>query len=81
MNIERLLSPLSELLEDDAVGEALSADANPLEDSVTPQLVQDQVRLQFTSLKEQTDTPLRPESRICILKKKYYYSLYMNKIN
>ena len=51
MNIERLLSPLSELLEDDAVGEALSADANPLEDSVTPQLVQDQVRLQFTCLK------------------------------
>lgn len=46
------LSPLSELLEDDAVGESLSADANPLKNSITPQLVQNQVRLQFTCLKK-----------------------------
>ncbi len=45
-------SPLSELLEDDAVGEALSADANPLQDSVTPELVQNQVRVQFTRLRQ-----------------------------
>lgn len=34
------LSPLSELLEGDAVREALSADADALQDPVAPQLVQ-----------------------------------------
>jgi len=42
--------PLSELLEDDAVGEALSADTDALQHTVAPQLVQDQVGIQFTSL-------------------------------
>ena len=42
--------PLPELLEDDAVGEALSADPDPLQNPVTPELVQDQVGLQLTSL-------------------------------
>lgn len=42
---DKASSPLSELLEDDAVGEALSADADSLQDSVTSQLVQNQVRL------------------------------------
>lgn len=45
-------SPLSELLEDDAVGEPLSADADPLQDSIASQLIQDQVRLQFTCLQK-----------------------------
>ena len=44
--------PLSELLEDDAVGEALSADTDSLQDTVTSELVQNQVRVQFTSLWE-----------------------------
>lgn len=43
-------SPLSELLEDDAIGEALSADANSLQHTVAPQLIQNQVGIQFTSL-------------------------------
>jgi hypothetical protein len=42
--------PLSELLEDDAVGEALSADTDSLQNSITPQLVQNQMGLQLTSL-------------------------------
>ena len=46
--------PLPELLEDDAVGEALSADPDPLQDSVTPQLVQDQVGVQLTRLQRGT---------------------------
>lgn len=50
------MSPLSELLEDDAVGETLSADANPLKDAITLELVQNQVGVQFTSLKRK-----RPE--------------------
>lgn len=45
-------SPLSELLENDAIREALSADTNPLQDSITSQLVQNQVGLQFASLKD-----------------------------
>ena len=47
-------SPLSELLEDNAVGEALSADPDSLQDSVTPELVQDQVRVQLTCLQRVT---------------------------
>lgn len=43
-NIYSSESPLSELLENDAIGETLSADTNSLKDSVTPQLVQNQVR-------------------------------------
>lgn len=45
-------SPLSELLEDDAVGEALPADTDPLQHPVAPELVQDQVGVQFTSLRK-----------------------------
>lgn len=46
-----ILLPLSELLEDDAIGEALSADTDPLQDTIAPQLIQNQVGVQFTSLK------------------------------
>ena len=42
--------PLSELLEEDAVGEALSTDPDALQDSVTPQLLQDQLGLQLPCL-------------------------------
>lgn len=42
--------PLSELLEHDAVGEALPADADPFQNSITPQLVQNQMRLQLPGL-------------------------------
>lgn len=45
-------SPLSELLEDDAVWKTLSAYADPLQDAVTPQLIQDQVGVQFTGLQQ-----------------------------
>ena len=44
-------TPLSELLEWDAVREALSADTDPLQDSITPQLVQHQVGGQLTGLR------------------------------
>lgn len=44
--------PLSELLEHNAVGEALPADADPFQDAVTSQLIQNQMRLHLTSLKE-----------------------------
>lgn len=43
-------SPLAELLEEDAVGEALAADTDTLEDPVTAELVQHQAWLQFPSL-------------------------------
>lgn len=43
-------SPLPEFLEEDAVGEALAADADTLEDPVTAELVQHQAWLQFPSL-------------------------------
>lgn len=42
--------PLSELLEDNSVGEALSADPDSLQHTITLQLIQDQVRIQFTCL-------------------------------
>lgn len=42
--------PLSELLEDNTVGETLSADTDTLKHTITPQLVQDKVGVQFTSL-------------------------------
>lgn len=45
--------PLSELLEHDTVGEALPADANPFQNSITSQLVQNQMRLQFAGLTEE----------------------------
>lgn len=45
-------SPLSELLENDAIREALSADTDPLQDSITSQLIQNQVRLQLAGLKD-----------------------------
>ena len=34
-----ILLPLSELLEDDAIREALSADTDPLQDTIAPQLI------------------------------------------
>lgn len=43
--------PLSELLEDDAVGESLSADTDSLQHTVTPELIQNQVRVQLTRLR------------------------------
>lgn len=48
-------SPLPELLEDHAVGEALAADPNALKNPVAAQLVQHQVGIQFASLKEEAD--------------------------
>lgn len=47
------VSPLSELLEDNAVGKALSADTNPFQHSIAPQLIQNQVGVQFASLQEE----------------------------
>ena len=46
--------PLPELLEDDAVGEALSADTDSLQHTIAPQLVQNQVRVQLTRLSSDT---------------------------
>lgn len=48
-----LNAPLSEFLEGDTVREALSTDADPLQNSITPQLVQHQGRGQLPSLTEQ----------------------------
>lgn len=45
-------TPLPELLEWYAVREALSADTDPLQNSITPQLVQNQVGGQLTGLIE-----------------------------
>lgn len=44
-------SPLPELLEEDAVGEALATDADALQDAVTAQLVQHQLGLQLPRLR------------------------------
>jgi hypothetical protein len=43
-------SPLPELLEQDAVGEALAADADSLQDAIAAQLVQNQPWLQLPGL-------------------------------
>jgi len=43
-------TPLSELLEWDAVREALSADPDPLQYTITPQLIQNQMRTQLPCL-------------------------------
>lgn len=45
-------TPLSEFLEGDAVREALSADTDPFQNPITPQLVQNQMGSQFTRLGE-----------------------------
>jgi len=45
--------PLSELLENDTVGKSLSADTDSLQHPVTSQLVQNQVGVQFTSLRRE----------------------------
>lgn len=50
-----LNTPLSELLEGDAIREALSTDADPFQNSITPQLVQDEVRRQLPRLREQEE--------------------------
>lgn len=55
-------SPLPEFLEEDAVGEALAADADTLEDPVTAELVQHQAWLQFPSLQGQWWPPGAPQS-------------------
>lgn len=44
-------SPLPELLEEDAVGEALATDADALQDTITAQLVQHQLGLQLPRLR------------------------------
>lgn len=44
--------PLSELLEDNAVWKALSAYTNPLQHTITPQLIQNKVGVKFTGLQE-----------------------------
>lgn len=46
------LSPLSELLEHDAVWKSLSADSNAFQHPVTPQLLQHQVGVHLTSLQQ-----------------------------
>lgn len=43
-------SPLAELLENYSVRESLSADSDPLQHTVTPQLLQDQVSIQLPCL-------------------------------
>lgn len=43
--------PLAELLEDDSVGKSLSADPDPLQHTVTPQLLQDQISIQLPCLR------------------------------
>lgn len=48
-------TPLSEFLEGDAVREALSADTDPFQNPITPQLVQNQMGSQFTCLGKQED--------------------------
>lgn len=45
-------SPLPELLEDHAIGEALAADPNALENPVAAQLVQHQMGIQFARLEK-----------------------------
>ena len=50
LNVYGANVPLAVFLEEDPVGEALSADTDPLQNPVTPQLVQDQVGTQLTSL-------------------------------
>lgn len=45
-------SPLSELLEHDAVGEPLPADADSLQHAVTAQLLQDQVGVHLPRLRQ-----------------------------
>ena len=46
-------SPLSELLEHDAVGEALPADADALQHAVTAELLQHQVGVHLPRLQQQ----------------------------
>lgn len=48
-------TPLSEFLEWDAVREALSADADSLQNPITPELVQHQMGSQLPSLRETGD--------------------------
>ena len=50
-------SPLPELLEDHAVGEALAADSDTLENPVATQLVQHQMWVQLASLEKKIQAP------------------------
>lgn len=50
-------SPLPELLEDHAVGEALAADSDALENPVAAQLVQHQMGVQLASLGRKIHAP------------------------
>lgn len=59
--------PLAELLEDDAVGEALPADADPFQNSVTPQLLQHQMRLQLPGLSGAGETEVLAAPHLCHL--------------
>lgn len=43
--------PLTEFLEDDSVGEALSTDTDAFKDTITPELFQDQGRINLSTLK------------------------------
>lgn len=51
-------APLAELLEDDSVGETLSADTDPLQHAVASQLLQDQVSVQLSCLRNRQYLPL-----------------------
>ena len=46
----KIYSPLSELLENNAVGEPLATDTDSLQHTVTPQLLQDQISIQLSRL-------------------------------
>lgn len=50
---EKLAIPLSEFLENYPVGEPLATDSDPFQDTITAQLIQHQMRVQFSSLVKQ----------------------------
>lgn len=71
------LLPLSELLEDDAVGEALSANTDTLQHTITPQLIQNKVGVQFTSLEKERFADEQP-AKTCCSAKKLWALLHIN---
>lgn len=50
----KLAIPLSEFLEHYPVGEALAADPDAFQDTITAKLIEHEMRVQFSSLREQT---------------------------
>lgn len=62
--------PLSELLEDNTVGEALTADTDSLQHAIAPQLIQDQMGIQFTSLGKRKHLLMSQQAKKFARKKK-----------